>query len=124
VILITTARTSLSGTIPTEIGQLTSLGYLHLGKCDGYSRSFHALFFIFQLTTCAFYLFCGTGENELTGQIPIELQTIPLYDGYPVCFLREYRAFSPPAPFPFVLRLQGFSHTLAIVIIHNRIQLL
>jgi hypothetical protein len=35
VILITTAGNALSGTIPTEIGQLTELTYLRLRKYEG-----------------------------------------------------------------------------------------
>jgi hypothetical protein len=116
VILITTDNNSLSGTIPTEIGQLTKLASLHLGKYDGCSRSLHALFFIFKLTTGStmssiYFVERGTEENELTGQIPIELQTLPLYNRYG-CNLREYRVFPHPPTLPFVLRLQGFSHTL------------
>jgi hypothetical protein len=34
-ILITTAANALSGTIPTEIGQLTELTYLRLRKYEG-----------------------------------------------------------------------------------------
>jgi hypothetical protein len=50
VILITTEDNSLSGTIPPEIGQLTELFTLYLGKYDGYLRSLHALFLIYKLT--------------------------------------------------------------------------
>jgi hypothetical protein len=50
VILITTDENQIAGTIPTEIGQLTVLGYLGLRKYDGCLRSFHALFFIYKLT--------------------------------------------------------------------------
>jgi hypothetical protein len=60
---------------------------------------------------CFLFIF-GTDGNDLIGQIPTELQTLPLS----FCALGECRAFS--LPFPFVLRLQGLSHTLAIVIIH------
>jgi hypothetical protein len=60
---------------------------------------------------CFLFIF-GTGDNDLIGQIPTELQTLPLS----ACYLSECRAFS--LPFPFVLRLQGSSHTLAIVIFH------
>jgi surface polysaccharide O-acyltransferase-like enzyme len=49
-ILITTGSNQLIGTIPTEIGQLTALTQLYLGKYDGCLRSFHALFFIYKLT--------------------------------------------------------------------------
>jgi hypothetical protein len=35
VILVTTDDNSLSGTIPTEIGQLTKLALLHMSKYDG-----------------------------------------------------------------------------------------
>jgi hypothetical protein len=44
VILITTARNQLAGTIPTEIGQVTVLLELHLCKYDGCVRF---LFFIY-----------------------------------------------------------------------------
>jgi hypothetical protein len=54
----------------------------------------------------------GTEKNDLIGRIPTELQTFPLLR----CYLGECRAIS--LPFPFVLLLQGISHTLAIVIIH------
>jgi hypothetical protein len=72
-ILITTAHNSLSGTIPTEIGQLTELTDLLLRKYDGCLRFFHALFFIFKLTTgsaVSSILFRGTEDNDLTGEIP------------------------------------------------------
>jgi hypothetical protein len=49
--LITTEDNSFFGTIPTEIGQLTVLTYLWLGKYDGCLRSFHALSFIYNLTS-------------------------------------------------------------------------
>jgi hypothetical protein len=125
VILITTDNNSLSGTIPTEIGQLTKLASLHLGKYDGCSRSLHALFFIFKLTTGStmssiYFVERGTEENELTGQIPIELQTLPLYNRYG-CNLREYRVFPhpptlPPSPLYYAYRV--FLIRFAIVIIH------
>jgi hypothetical protein len=51
VILITTDGNQLSGSIPTEIGELTVLGSLTLCKYDGCLRRFHALFFIYKLTT-------------------------------------------------------------------------
>jgi hypothetical protein len=90
------------------------LDNLILGKYDGCLRCFHALFFIYTHhgLCCLFYYICGTADNNLIGQIPTELQTLPL--GF--CDLSECRAFS--LPFPFVLLLQGFSHTLAIVIFH------
>jgi hypothetical protein len=47
VILITTEENQIAGTIPTEIGQLTVLGYLGLRKYDGCLRSFHGLFLIY-----------------------------------------------------------------------------
>jgi hypothetical protein len=53
VILITTEYSEakqLTGTIPTEIGQLTELTDLNLRKYDGCLRSFLALFFIYKLT--------------------------------------------------------------------------
>jgi hypothetical protein len=50
-ILITTAENELFGTIPTEIGQLTELAFLALRKYDGCLCSFHALLFIYKLTT-------------------------------------------------------------------------
>jgi surface polysaccharide O-acyltransferase-like enzyme len=50
VILIMTGFNSLTGTIPTEIGQLTVLTSLYLRKYDGCLSSFHALFFIYKLT--------------------------------------------------------------------------
>jgi hypothetical protein len=51
-ILITTALNQLSGTIP-DIGQLTGLTSLYLGKYEGCSRSFHALFCIYKT-----HIFC------------------------------------------------------------------
>jgi hypothetical protein len=42
----TTAGNSLSRTIPTEIGQLTKLLSLHLGKYAGCLRCFCSVFFI------------------------------------------------------------------------------
>jgi hypothetical protein len=51
VILITTDEVQLSGTIPTEIGQLTELEYLDLRKYDGCLRSSHVLFCIYKLTS-------------------------------------------------------------------------
>jgi hypothetical protein len=56
VILITTDQSSLSGTIPTEIGQLTELTRIDMGKYDGCLRSFHALFFIYKLTYFSSFL--------------------------------------------------------------------
>jgi hypothetical protein len=50
VILITTGSSQIAGTIPTEIGQLTVLTILWLGKYDGCLRRFHALFSIYKLT--------------------------------------------------------------------------
>jgi hypothetical protein len=71
VILITTAYNDLSGTIPTEIGQLTKLKdlwLLHLGKYDGCLRCFHVLFFVYELT----YLFI------FSPLIALHSPTIPL----------------------------------------------
>jgi hypothetical protein len=92
VIIITTGTNKLSGAIPTEIGELILLTRLRLGKYDGCLRSVHALFFIctHHGLCCVFYLFNGTEENELTGHIPIELQTLPIK----YCYLGEYRASS------------------------------
>jgi hypothetical protein len=58
---------------------------------------------------CFLFIF-GTDKNDLIGQIPTELQNLPLLARCVSCL--------PPPPFHFVLLLQGFSHTLAIVIIH------
>jgi hypothetical protein len=122
VILITTALNSLSGLIPTEIGQMTELTHLTLRKYDGCLRAFHALFFIYLTYFVLFsplialnspttspprallsLLFCGTGANDLTGQIPSELQTLlPLS----TCSLSECLAFSPPLP--LCITLAGF----------------
>jgi hypothetical protein len=118
VILITTDDNQLTGTIPTEIGQLTVLTDIRLRKYDGCLPGTFFSCPILYLSThhwhcCLFYFICATDRNDLIGEIPSELQTRPLVN----CFLGECRAFPPP-PFPFVLSLQGFSHTLAIVIIH------
>jgi hypothetical protein len=61
VILITTAANSLSGTVP-EIGQLTKLTYLYLGKYDGCFRSSHVLFCIYD----AYVLFMPCSFSTLT----------------------------------------------------------
>jgi hypothetical protein len=96
VILITTVLNQLSGTIPTEIGQLTVLTRLWLGKYDGCLRSFHALFLIYKLTyfvlffplialnspttplsfiamLSIFVILITTDQNELTGTTPTEI---------------------------------------------------
>jgi hypothetical protein len=82
---------------------LTELTQLSLGKYDECLRSFHALFFLYKLTyfvlsspralLCFLFIF-ETDDNDLTGQIPTELQTLPLN----TCYLRECRAFSLPLP--------------------------
>ena len=114
-ILITTGDNQLSGPIPSEIGQLTELTDLDLSKYNGCLRSFHALFFIYKLTyfvlfpplialnspttrlsfiaiLSIFLILITTGDNDLSGQIPIKLENIPL------CSLSECRAFLPPLP--------------------------
>jgi hypothetical protein len=92
VTLITTDSNQLNGTIP-EIGQMTGLAHLYLGKYDGCSRSSHVLFCIYKLKYCVlfspqsisthqhhhchssqYYPFCviliTTANNQLSGTIP------------------------------------------------------
>jgi hypothetical protein len=66
------------------------LDQLYLRKYDGCLRSFHALFFIYKLTTgsAVSSILRATDENDLTGQIPIGLETVSS------CFLGESNAFS------------------------------
>jgi hypothetical protein len=93
--------------------ELTRLWLRKYAKYAGCVRSFHALFFIYTHPgLCCLYFICGTEENELTGKIPTELQTIPLS----FCQLGECRAFWLPPIIPPCITL--VSHTLAIVIIH------
>jgi hypothetical protein len=77
VILITTDANQLSGTIPTEIGQLTVLRDVRLGKYDGCLRSFHApiaaglsshMKTVFSPFGCT-----SIGYNSLSGSLPTEI---------------------------------------------------
>jgi hypothetical protein len=75
VILIATAGNLLSGTIPTEIGQLTELDYLGLGKFDGCLRSFHAPIAagLPSHMKTAFSPIGFIASNNLSGSIPTEI---------------------------------------------------
>jgi hypothetical protein len=95
VILISTDTNQLSGTIPTEIGQVTVLLDLHLCKYDGCLRCFHALFFMYSYILSSFLrrslsihqqhhrhssplcplfvILFTTALNSLSGLIPTEI---------------------------------------------------
>jgi hypothetical protein len=107
VILITTGENQIAGTIPTEIGQLTVLDNLYLGKYDECLRSLHALFFIYthifrplfavnrsQFTNniivihryCPlFVILITTGENQISGTIPTEIGQLTVLTSLYLC---------------------------------------
>jgi hypothetical protein len=110
VILITTEYNALSGTIPTEIGQLTVLQYLFAGKYDGCLRCFHALFFIYTHIFCPLFsvnrsqftnntmhchlfsyfpffviLITGVADTAFSGTIPTEIGQLTELVGLRLC---------------------------------------
>jgi hypothetical protein len=74
VILITTERNQLSGTIPTEIGRVTVLTHLFLRKCLCQSLSIHQQHHCHSSPYCPFFVILITTDyNELSGTIPTEI---------------------------------------------------
>jgi hypothetical protein len=78
-----TDSNDLTGTIPSDIGNLDSLEYLYLGKCIVGKR----LELISVETTLTINLSSPTDSNALTGSIPSQLMN--LGDTLEFCDLRE-----------------------------------